>query len=163
MNALWSYFWPIFAIGLAIGLVGGLAAMIRRRRWMIAGAAVLALGGAALWHGPLGGADRFSAKVESDIAKTLTYYEMTQVKADLQRAPLTRRVVMQGPADDFQRSELARLMGQIPGVSSAGWTQSKAIPLLAQALLVAAFAFLVGLLLAFLIERRRRYNAEWTW
>jgi hypothetical protein len=163
LNALWSYFWPAFAIGLTLGLALGLVAMIRRRRWIIAAAALLALGGAALWHGPLGGAGRFSKRVESDVAATLTYDEMTQVKAHLQHGPLTRRVVMQGPADDFQRSELARLMGQIPGVSSAGWTRSAGVPLIAEGLLVAALGFLVGLLLAYLIDARRRYNAEWTW
>ena len=163
MNVLWSYFWPSFAIGLALGLVGGLVAMLRRRPWIAIAAAAVSLGGAALWHGPLGGADRFSARVERGVASTLTYYEMTQVQAHLQHGPLTRVVVMRGPADDFQRSELDRLMSQVPGVSGASWSQPRALPLIGQGLLVAAAGFLLGLLLAYLIELRRRYNAEWTW
>ena len=40
---------------------------------------------------------------------------MTQVTGHLQHGPLTRRVILSGPADDFQRSELARLHGSDSG------------------------------------------------
>lgn len=163
MNALWSYFWPAFAIGTGAGVIGGLAAMLRHNRWFVVAAAVLALAGAALWHGPLGGAAQFAAKVESNVARTLTYYEMTQVQAHLHHGPLTRRVVMSGPADDFQRTELVRLMSDIPGVSSASWTPSGGVPLIAQGLLAAVLGFLLGLLLAYLIQLHRRHNAQWEW
>jgi hypothetical protein len=163
MNAFRTYFWPVFAIGSAVGLVGGFIGFRRHSRLIVAAAALAALAGAGLWHGPLGAADRFSARVEKDVARTLTYYEMTQVQAGLHRNLLTRRVMMSGTANDFQRNELVRLMEDIPGVSRATWTQSAGLPLIAEALLTAFLGFLLGLLLSYGIELRRRYNAQWKW
>jgi hypothetical protein len=36
-------------------------------------------------------------------------------------------------------------------------------PLIAEGGLIALLGFLVGLLLAYLVELRRRYNAQWSW
>jgi len=163
LNAFWTYFWPVFAIGAAIGLLGGLAGFRRNRRLILAAAALAALAAAALWHGPLGAADRLAANIEANVARTLSYYEMSQVRAGLHRGPLTRRVMMSGTANDFQRNELVRLMDDIPGVSGATWDSSGGMPLIAEAMIASLLGFLVGLLLAYGIERRRRYNAEWTW
>ena len=95
---------------------------------------------------------------------------MTPSNGDLEREferllrdPLTRRVMMSGTADDFQRSELVRLMKDIPGVSGASWDRSGGIPLIAEAMIASLLGFLIGLLLTYGIERRRRYNAQWTW
>ena len=73
MNALWSYFWPLFAVGLLIGGPAGTIAFRRRARRNLALAIGLAvaLGAAAAWHGPLGGADRFSNGVERQARATL--------------------------------------------------------------------------------------------
>jgi len=163
MNAFWSYFWPAFAIGSAVGLIGGFIGFRRHSRKIVSAAALAALAGAALWHGPLGGADRFRTAVESNVAKTLAYYEMTQVQAHLHRDPLTRRVLMSGTANDFQRSELVRLMEDIPGVSRATGGRSAGLPLVVAGLLASLLGFLLGVLLAYGIELRRRYNAQWKW
>jgi len=163
MSPFWTYFWPVFALGLALGLIGGLAGFRWKRRWIWALAVVLALGGTALWHGPIGAADRFARTVEAAAQTTLTDYEMTQVTARLHRAPLTRRLVLSGQADDFQRSELVRILSEVPGVSRATWSTSGGIPLLLEAAIVSVVGFLAGLLLAYGIELRRRYNAEWKW
>ena len=165
MSTLWSYFWPAFSLGLLCGVVAGIFAWRRERRRLLLGAGLIAaVALAILWHGPFGGAARFSAKVERGVHSTLVYYEMTQVTAHLQHDPLTRQVLLAGPADDFQRSELVRLMGQIPGVSSASWSSaSRGVPLILQGVAAALVGFLLGLLLAYLVELRRRYNAQWNW
>lgn len=166
MNALWAYFWPCFAAGLIIGGPAGAIAFRRRpkRNVAVGIGVVLALVLALLWHGPLGGAARFDASVQHGIDNTLTYYEMTQVHGHLHRNPLTRTVLLSGNADDFQRSELVRLLDQVPGVGSASWSsQSKGIPLIVEGEAVALVGFLFGLLLAYLFELRRRYNAQWNW
>ena len=49
---------------------------------------------------------------------------MTQVTARLQRDPLTRRLILSGPADDFQRGELVRRMEALPGIGEATWAPS---------------------------------------
>jgi hypothetical protein len=185
MNALWAYFWPPFGAGIVLGSIGGLIAFRaprvrakhtqaevdvalrqwrrRRTRAIIIGL-IASIAVACLWHGPLGAADRFATQVEKTARQTLDSYEMTQVSAHLQHGPLTRRIILSGPADDFQSSELVRIIGGIPGVSSAQWTASRSgIPLLVQGSAVSLVGFLLGLLLAYLVELRRRYNAQWNW
>ena len=89
---------------------------------------VLALGVAAviaetaLWHGPLGAGDRLAGKIERTARATLEHFEMPLVTARLERSPLRRRLLLSGPADDFQHGELVRMMDEIPGVSSVRWT-----------------------------------------
>lgn len=165
MNALWSYFWPAFGAGLLIGGISGTIAYRRksRRTAVLAVGVILSLGLAALWHGPLGGADRFAAKVERGIHNTLVYYEMTSTTGHLHRGPLTRRVLLSGQADDFQKSELVRYMNQLPGVSGSSWSGGQGTPLIIEGLGVSILGFLFGLLLAYLFELRRRYNAQWNW
>jgi len=76
---------------------------------------------------------------------------------------LSRRLILSGPADDFQRDQLVKIMSQVPGVSRASWSPSGGLPLIAEALFAAIAGFLAGLLLAYGIELRRRYNAQWKW
>ncbi len=85
------------------------------------------------------------------------------VTGHLHRDPLTRDVFLSGPADDFQRSELVRLMNQVPGVAETSWSNRSRAPLIVEGLGVAALGFLFGLLLAYLFELRRRYNTQWNW
>lgn len=163
MNPLYQYFWPALALGLALGAIGGTFWFRRSKRMAAVAAAVLALAGTAIWHGPIGGADRFSSKVEATSRFVLVDWEMPQVEARLHRPPLSRRLVLSGQADEFQRTELVRIMGSVPGVSTAGWSDRGGIPLIVEALFACAAGFLIGLLLAYVVERRRRYNAEWKW
>ena len=166
MNALWSYFWPAFGAGLLVGVLAGSIAFRRSsRRPAILGAGVAAsILLAALWHGPMGGADRFEARVEGNIQRILVYFEMTRVTGHLHRNPLTRRVLLSGPADDFQRQGLAGYVNQIPGVSDTRWSSDGGgTPLILEGLAIALLGFLFGLLLAYLVELRRRYNAQWNW
>ena len=165
MNALWAYFWPCFAAGLiAGGPVGTIAFRRRSKRYLALGLGLVgALLLAAAWHGPLGGGDRFAAKIEDKVHKTLVYYEMTQVTAHLHRDPLSRHVNLSGPADDFQRGDLVRVMNDIRGVSGTTWSSSGGTPLIVEGLAVSVLGFLFGLLLAYLVELRRRYNAQWNW
>lgn len=163
MTPFWAYFLPILVWGLLLGGLPGIISL-RRKRWIpLIVAAAVALGGAALWHGPLGAADRLTAKVEQSAQATLQAWEMTQVQAKLHRSPLSRRLLLSGPADDFQRTELVRIMGEVPGVSRAVWDRSTGMPLIAEAMVAALLGFLVGLLVAYVVELRRRYNAEWKW
>jgi hypothetical protein len=122
------------------------------------------MGAAALWHGPLGAAESFSGQVERSVREVLDSWEMTQVQGRLHHGPLTRRVILSGPADDFQRSELARYVGNIPGVSSARWSaEGSGVPLIVEGMAVSLLGFLLGLLVAYVAERRRRYNSQWNW
>ena len=96
--------------------------MSRRTILLIGLAAVV--GFTALWHGPLGAAERLAGEVESDARRMLDYYELPLIQAKLQRGPLARRLMLSGPADDFQRSELVRILDETPGVLDVRWDPS---------------------------------------
>ena len=166
MNAAWSYFWPVFAAGVLLGSISGLFAFRRRkkRKLSLAFGAAMSIALATLWHGPLGAADGFAEKIDRDVRATLVNNEIPQVTGHIQRGPLTRRVLLSGPADEFQRTELVRIIGGLPGVSRASWADARGgLPLIVEGGLAALLGFLFGLLLAYLIELRRRYNAQWKW
>ena len=96
----------------------------------------------------------------------LVDWEMTQDQARIARGPLKRTVILSGPADEFQRSELARIMNLVPGVGSVRWAdmpEGLQLPLLAEVALASLGFFGLGLLLAYLLELRRRYRAQWSW
>ena len=163
MNTFWQYFWPLFALGLVLGGLFGTFGFRRRRRMLFVAGGAIALAGAILWHWPLGAADRLTTKVESTAEFVLNDWEMGGVEGRLQRDPLSRRLHLSGPADQFQREQLVLIMGTIPGVSSATWSSDRGVPLVVEAAGAALLGFLIGLLLAYLVELRRRYNAQWTW
>jgi hypothetical protein len=94
---------------------------------------------------------------------SLVYHEIPEVSGHLHRGPLTRRVLLSGRADDFQRSELVRIIGDLPGVESTSWSGGTGMPLIVEGAIAAVLGFLFGLLVAYLRELRRRYNANWNW
>jgi hypothetical protein len=185
MTAFWSYFWPLAAAGSFIGALAGAygfrmpRAMAKaklegeiidfrqgaRRRWLtLAGGLFACLAATGLWYGPMGASRVLVHRVERDARITLDNYEMLQVGAHLHRNPLSRRLILYGPADDFQRSELARILGHIPGVREVRWSnKGGGMPLIVESAAVAILGFLLGLLLAYLLELRRRFNAQWNW
>lgn len=93
--------------------------MNRRSIILIGVAAVLATTG--LWHGPLGAGDRLAANAETIARRTLDYYELPIIQVHMQRGPLARRLILSGPADEFQRAELVRILDDIPGVLEVRW------------------------------------------
>ena len=168
MNTFWNYFWPIFVAGLVIGMAAGLTGFRRKhlRARTVSAGALAAVAAALLWHGPLGAADRFTTEAERNARIGLDSWEMPLVTAHLHHKPLTRTLVLSGPSslDDFQRSELVKIMDTVPGVSDARWSDKPGgPPLIAEASGLAILGFLLGVLVAYLIELRRRYNAQWTW
>lgn len=82
-------------------------------------AAVLGFG--ALWHGPLGAGERLARQAEASARRTLDGYELPMIQARMQRGPLSRRLILSGPADDFQRTELVRILDETPGVLEVRW------------------------------------------
>ena len=93
--------------------------MNNRAIFLLGVAAVL--GFAALWHGPLGAGERMAQRSETIARRTLDYYELPMIQAKMERGPLARRMILSGPADDFQRAELVRILDDIPGVLEVRW------------------------------------------
>ncbi|MCY7338426.1 MAG: hypothetical protein LH465_00470 [Sphingomonas bacterium] len=118
------------------------------------------LGFGALWHGPLGAGDALAARAELLARQTLDHYEMTKVNALFERRPLTRTMILAGPGDRFQRAEIVRIMSDVPGVAEVRWEKPRSgaikIPLLIEAELLGLVGFSIGMMLAYLLELRRR-------
>jgi hypothetical protein len=93
---------------------------VNRRMTFLIGVSSVA-GFTALWHGPLGAGERMVRHIESQARQQLDHDEMFQVQARLQRSPLSRRLILSGPADDFQRQELVRRLDSVPGVLDVQW------------------------------------------
>lgn len=91
-----------------------------RRLELLAGI-VAVLGFTALWHGPLGAGDRMAQHIETQARRQLDHDEMHMIQAKLQRRPMARRLILSGPADDFQRGELVRRLDTVPGVLEVRW------------------------------------------
>ena len=96
---------------------------MRRRAILLAGV-VAVVGFTALWHGPLGAGERLAHQAEASARRTLERYELPMIQARMQRGPMARRLVLSGPADDFQRSELVRILDDTPGVVEVRWDPS---------------------------------------
>ena len=121
--------------------------------------ALATLAAASLWHWPGGAADRFTATAERTMRITLDHYEMPGVAVRLQRDPLTRTLRFNGPADGFQRSEILRIGLEVPGVADTAWAgrpAQRALPLLAEVMLMALACFAIGAVLAYIAALRRR-------
>ena len=118
------------------------------------------LAAAFVWHGPGGAGDRLAGSIDRTMRATLDHYEMPQVAARTQRDPLTRRLMLDGPADAFQRGEIARIALEVPGVSAVHWagprSPPRALPLLAEVMLMALASFAIGVVLAYIAALRRR-------
>jgi hypothetical protein len=178
MNLLWDLYWPIVTVSVVIGAIAGRigfrtsgknfdrAASRKKRTVTLSAAAVAVLLIAWIWHGPVGTADRFATTVERQTRQVLVDFEMEGVQAVAVRGPLKRSLELSGPADDFQRSELVRILNDVPGVGEVHWSETRGgfiLPLIAEVELAALISFGLGLLLAYLLEFRRRYNAQWSW
>lgn len=145
---LWQYYWPVVAMGVVIGAVtgtllynrlvtrardqlAGLETAIddkrRRRRHIFMAGLATTISLAIIWHWPLGAAERLTGAVETTAMAELKHQEMFGVSARLERSPLRRRIVLAGPADDFQQAELLRIIDELPGVSGVRWATPPAV------------------------------------
>lgn len=93
---------------------------MNRRTIFLTGLAAV-VGFTALWHGPLGASERLADQAEANARRMLDYYELPMIQAHMQRGPLARRLILSGPADDFQRAELVRILDETPGVLDVRW------------------------------------------
>ncbi len=93
--------------------------MTTRGKLLIGAVATLAV--AELYHGPIGAAQQLESRIERSARAELDRNEMFQVSARLEGDPLSRTLILSGPADDFQRSALVEVMGELPGVAGVEW------------------------------------------
>ena len=168
MTLLWDLYWPVIVAAAVAGVIAGAFGFRRKKRGRFSLAAGIAatLLFAWIWHGPVGTGERFVSTVERQTRQVLVDWEMPSVQAVVVRNPVKRTLVLSGPADNFQRGELVRILNYVPGVGRVHWADSAEtfmLPLLVEAALAALLSFGIGLVLAYLLELRRRSRAQWSW
>ena len=168
MNLLWDLYWPVIVTAAVAGVIAGAFGFRRKKKGRAALAAGLAMVIviAWVWHGPVGAGARFADDAERQTRQVLADFEMAPVRAVVERSPLSRTLVLNGPADDFQRAELVRILNDVRGIGSVHWANEPApfmLPLLLEVELAGLLSFGLGLLMAYLLELRRRSNAQWSW
>ena len=129
---------------------------------------LLALLLAWIWHGPAGQGEKLVGRIEADARNLVAQTNLPGIAVTAQRNPLSRNLVISGPANDLQREGLGSQNGVMdyaraaPNVGNVRWDDEKAgfsLPLLAETMIVAALAFLVGFGLATpLFNRRRKHS-----
>jgi hypothetical protein len=127
----------------------------------------LALAAAWVWHGPLGHGEALVDRLERDARAAVDRSELPGLAVRLGRDPLDRNVTLSGAANDLQREGLGSGEGindfvrKVDGIGAVRWTdeparERRALPLLAETMILAALAYLLGLGLGLLLWGRRR-------
>ena len=136
---------------------------------------VLALGVAAvvaetaLWHGPLGAGEQMAGKIERTARRTIEHYEMPLVTARAIAASAAAAAIGTGRRFPARRAGAdhgrnpGRVRRSLDNPAKPGGGAGELIPLIVEACAMSLVGFSIGLLLAYLIELRRRANAEWRW
>ncbi len=132
-------------------------------KFLIGLAAVLIVG--IVYHGPLGGGERFIERLEARAANRVEVTELDGIRVSFPRAPLSRLATITGEANSFQRDGLGSFPGlterieTIPGVSGVRWAdepEKRSIPLLVETLFLLVLAYLAGIGLGRLLFGRKK-------
>ncbi len=128
---------------------------------------VLALAAAWISHGPLGRGEAAIDGLEARARAAAARADLPGIAVRLDRDPLARNATLSGPANDLQREGLGSQMGisdyvrEVDGIGAVGWAdeprrERRRLPLLAETMIFAALAYLIGLGLGWLLWGRRR-------
>jgi len=81
-----------------------------------------------VYHGPLGNGEALLGRLEAQAKTAVAATEVPGVEVRMVRDPLTRKAVLSGPADRFQREGRGSLKGiddvvaEVEGISELEWT-----------------------------------------
>jgi OOP family OmpA-OmpF porin len=99
--------------------------MSRWLKLLIGVSAALAAG--VISHGPMGRGEAFVSVLEAKANAEVRKAELPGVQVRMERSPLSRRAVLTGNANDFQREGMGLLPGindrvsAVPGISGIRW------------------------------------------
>ena len=128
---------------------------------------LVALAAAWIWHGPYGRGEALIDRLESEVRAAVARSELPGLSVSLGRDPLDRNVTLSGRTNDLQREGLGSGQGindfvrEVEGIGTIRWTdeptlERRALPLLAETMILAALAYLIGLGLGAILWGRRR-------
>jgi hypothetical protein len=101
-------------------------------KFLIGLLAVAAMGW--LSHGPLGNGEALVSALEARARAVVVASQVSGVDARMQRDPMSREVVLSGPANDYQREGMGQFPGlndrirEIEGISSLRWANPPPAP-----------------------------------
>ena len=120
------------------------------------------------FYGPAGQSEKLANRIEADARNLVAQARLAGTSVRLERDPLSRNLVLSGEANDLQREGLGSGLGvkdyarATPDVGEVRWDDEPArfsLPLLAETLILAALAWLAGLLLGTLVFNRRERHS----
>ncbi|HEX8621356.1 MAG TPA: hypothetical protein VF718_05235 [Allosphingosinicella sp.] len=125
------------------------------------------LAAAWIWHGPLGHGEALVDRLEGEARAAVARSWLTGISVSLGHDPLDRNATLSGKANDIQREGLGSGPGisdyvrEVEGLASVRWAdepslERRALPLLAETMILTALAYLIGLGLGALLWGRRR-------
>lgn len=128
---------------------------------------LLALAAAWIWHGPYGRGEALVDRLESEARAAVARSWLPGISVRLGRDPLDRNATLSGRANDLQREGLGSGEGindyvrKVEGLATVRWAgepslERRALPLLAETMILAALAYLTGLGLGWFLWGRRR-------
>jgi hypothetical protein len=126
-----------------------------------------ALAAAWVWHAPAGRGEALVGALETQVKARVAEAGVPGIQANLGRDPLSRNVTLSGSANDLQREGMGGAKGindhvrEVEGIGRLAWADQKpeeraALPLLAETMILASLAYLIGLALGWLVWGRRR-------
>jgi hypothetical protein len=126
-----------------------------------------ALAAAGISHGPLGRGEALVDRLDRDARAGVARADVPGISVRLGRDPLDRNAILSGAANDLQREGLGSQEGisdyvrDVEGIGTVRWAderalERRALPLLAETMILAALAYLLGLGLGWLLWGRRR-------
>ncbi len=132
-------------------------------KFLIGLAAALLMGW--LWHGPAGQGERLIGRLEAQAKEAVAVSRLPGASVRLERAPLARKAILSGTANDLQREGLGSQYGvkdyarAVPGIGAVRWDDEPdpfQLPLLAETLILVTLFYLAGFGLGALFFGRRR-------
>lgn len=122
-----------------------------------------------VWHAPLGHGDRLIDRLQREAEIGVRKSELPGITVSLSRDPLARIATLSGPANQLQREGLGSQKGvsdyvrDVDGMAGVRWKDEpeagrRVVPLLLETWAVAALAYFIGLVLGWLVWRRRRHE-----
>jgi len=119
-----------------------------------------------VYHAPLGNGEAFVGGLEAQARAKVAAAELPGIAVSAARQPMSRTMILSGPADQFQREGMGEMPGltgrveAVEGVAAVRWADegkgSRGLPLFAELLAGLVPVYLLGLLLGRLLFRPKR-------
>ena len=126
MSLLWDLYWPVIVAAAVAGVMAGAFGFRRKKRGRFSLAAGIAATIAVRLDLAWASRHRRPVRIHGRTPDPPGARGLGNgpVRAIVARDPLQRTLILSGPADDFQRAELVRILNYVPGVGNVRWANA---------------------------------------